>query len=596
MFLLVLALYAGEWVETTQKDFCDGLYECNLYSSHRGDGAVEFVVHWDVNGDGWIDLLSCHVYGGSKLFWGSPLGFSDSCCRSYYRGDGGGCFADLDQDGYPDYISTGPICIYWGSPDGPDTTNFTTLENGMEACFVADFNKDGYLDIAFDYADYDYGGIYWGSQRGYSETNLTLLPTVKAQHNIEAADLDKNGWLDLVFVNQEGNYNVIYWGAESGFRASNRTHLAYLMEYPHGCSVADLDADGWLDLIFTGNYNIDESWIYWGPDFYSWEKTTLATGECYGGSALSDLNGDSLLDIVFFRGATTNYLTRIQWGDGNRFRDDSFSLVGPAFRASGGFVADFNKDGYLDVFMNSYDEESPILYGPDFDTSSMTCLHGGIDHHALAREIGNVYTREYKEAYYSSIYDAQMDVGYVELSWEDSCPGNSRIRFAIRTGEKPDTTNNWCMWTPLANGERVVILNDFYSIHRYIQYKAIFEYTNPAELPVLKEVRIRYEEAEGVEEDRNLSCPFGLIVTPKSFCSEWSIRFSTSNSGPVDLVIYDAKGSRVRTLMQENVSVGRFSLIWDGCDEDGVTLPEGVYFLHLRTPESERDAKLVLIR
>ncbi|TET21324.1 MAG: VCBS repeat-containing protein [Candidatus Stahlbacteria bacterium] len=86
----------------------------NLYSSHLGDGAVEFVVHWDANNDGWIDVLSCHVSSGSKIFWGGPNGFSDSCCRSYSQGDGGGCFADLDQDGYPDYISTGPICIYLG--------------------------------------------------------------------------------------------------------------------------------------------------------------------------------------------------------------------------------------------------------------------------------------------------------------------------------------------------------------------------------------------------------------------------------------------------------------------------------------------------
>jgi len=56
----------------------------------------------------------------------------------------------------------------------------------------------------------------------------------------------------------------------------------------------------------------------------------------------------------------------------------------------------------------------------------------------------------------------------------------------------------------------------------------------------------------------------------------------------LNLAIYDIAGSRVRTLMQENVSVGRFSLIWDDCDEDGVALPDGVYFVRLRTPEGEQ--------
>ncbi len=61
--------------------------------------------------------------------------------------------------------------------------------------------------------------------------------------------------------------------------------------------------------------------------------------------------------------------------------------------------------------------------------------------------------------------------------------------------------------------------------------------------------------------------------------------------------------------MQENVSVvvgvpvngklhraGRFSLLWDDCDEDAAMLPQGVYFVRLRTPEGEQNAKLILVR
>ncbi|TET21322.1 MAG: hypothetical protein E3J71_10175 [Candidatus Stahlbacteria bacterium] len=56
----------------------------------------------------------------------------------------------------------------------------------------------------------------------------------------------------------------------------------------------------------------------------------------------------------------------------------------------------------------------------------------------------------------------------------------------------------------------------------------------------------------------------------------------------LELAIYDIAGSRVRNLMQEKASAGRFSLIWDGCDEDGAMLPQGVYFVRLRTPEGEQ--------
>lgn len=587
VLLMLFALVGGEWVETTQVDFADGSYEVNLYSSHRGNGAVEFTPRWDANNDEWLDLVSCDVYGGSCIYWGAKSGFSDERRTYYLEGSGGVAFADLNTDGYTDYISTGPMCIHWGTPNGPGTADCTYLEESEEACFVADFDKDGYLDIAFDFANEDYGGIYWGSPSGYSETNVTLLPTVQAQHNIESADLNKDGWLNLVFVNQMGAYNTIYWGSESGFAPSNRKQLSYLTDYIHGCSVADLDADGWLDLVFTGNHDIEESWIYWGLDFSSTARTRLNTGECYGGSAVCDLNKDGLLDIVFFRGARdgSSYQTRIQWGDSDRFRSDSFSLVGPEFRASGGFVADFEQDGHLDIFVNSYDEASPIMYGPEFDSSEVTWLHGGIDHHAMAREIGNVYTREYSEEYYSSIHDADMDVGYVELSWDDSCPGQSRIRFAVRTGEKPDTSNDWPAWSPVNNGEPIIISDGFCSVHRYIQYKAIFEYTNPAELPILKEVQIKYEETEEIAEplpitDKGIA--LDVIPTPTtSLCATYSLPHGESGT----LTLYDATGRRIE----------RMTIKGSGSIEFTSALPSGVYIVRLETLKRTVTRKAVIL-
>jgi hypothetical protein len=39
------------WVETSQSDFMDGIYERNLYASNRGGGAVEFAPRFDQNND-----------------------------------------------------------------------------------------------------------------------------------------------------------------------------------------------------------------------------------------------------------------------------------------------------------------------------------------------------------------------------------------------------------------------------------------------------------------------------------------------------------------------------------------------------------------
>lgn len=112
MILFVITLFQAECLETTQRDFADGWFERNIYSSHRGDGAVEFSLRWDANQDEWMDITN-----GSSIFWGSGSGFSDSQSTSY-SGWGGSCYADINTDGYTDFINSS-INIYWGNSDGP---------------------------------------------------------------------------------------------------------------------------------------------------------------------------------------------------------------------------------------------------------------------------------------------------------------------------------------------------------------------------------------------------------------------------------------------------------------------------------------------
>ena len=61
-----------------------------------------------------------------------------------------------------------------------------------------------------------------------------------------------------------------------------------------------------------------------------------------------------------------------------------------AFNASGGFIADFNQDGYLDVFVNNFDATaSYVLWGPDFNQS--TALPVESDHRGSCCRCRNDY-------------------------------------------------------------------------------------------------------------------------------------------------------------------------------------------------------------
>jgi len=499
----LLIFREGIWIETTQEDFADGIYERNIYASHRNGGAVEFVFKYDLDRNGYIDLFTAGHYGDNVyIYWGDADGYRPDRRRAFPISGGGNCdAADLNRDGYPDFVVAPNRCkfirIYWGTSTGPDPYNYQEFplpDYKDEACFVADLNKDGYLDIVIAAYDASNFIIYWGSKEGYNPNNSTLLPSDWSCHNIEVADFNKDQWLDLCIVNMHGGYNCIFWGSENGFE--DTTMLQSFDWDAHGLSVADLDNNGYLDLIFTGCRGFQEAFIYWGDSSGFNRSDTLHTDQCYGGSSVGDLNKDGYLDIVFHRGwqPGVSLTPCIYWGSESGYSDTNRTFFGFPIEGSGGTVADFNQDGDLDIFCNSYSTGNSYVYwGPDFTT--YTALPTDRDHHGMFREVGNVYDRGYYEDYLSSIYDGGAVTYWRRLSWDDSLPPGAGIKLFVRTGNTPQPDTSWSGWVEIPNGGGIPA-----SLRaRYIQYKAHLTYTNPAYLPVLWEVRVEYGSGVGVE-------------------------------------------------------------------------------------------------
>ncbi|MEO0184505.1 MAG: VCBS repeat-containing protein, partial [candidate division WOR-3 bacterium] len=130
--LIIVSLNAEVWIETTPADFEDGIYEKNIYASHRGNGTIEFVPRVDLNQDGFIDLFTSDRDGPDiRIYWGSNSGYSPGNCLLFPTSGGGNCDgADLNSDGYSDFIATHRfenIRIYWGSATGLNPGNYFEL-------------------------------------------------------------------------------------------------------------------------------------------------------------------------------------------------------------------------------------------------------------------------------------------------------------------------------------------------------------------------------------------------------------------------------------------------------------------------------------
>ena len=261
--------------------------------------------------------------------------------------------------------------VYWGSASGYSSANRTDLYTQTSwDNQVADLNNDNYLDIVFSSGRTDYNShIYWGSASGYSDLNRQDL-NVGIARDLEIADLNGDNKLDIFFTHRFSETNdpttesYIYWGTDTGFSDSNRQSITTTGAL--GSAVADLNKDGKPEII-VAQYNNGETFLYnsqifWGDDTNPYSVTTQIPTSGATDVTTADLNGDGYLDIIFTnqRDDDKNYHidSFILWGDETYAYTDKTLL--PTVGGSGAAVTDYNKDNYPDIVIaNAYDDSNP---------------------------------------------------------------------------------------------------------------------------------------------------------------------------------------------------------------------------------------------
>jgi hypothetical protein len=82
---------------------------------------------------------------------------------------------------------------------------------------------------------------------------------------------------------------------------------------------------------------------------------------------------------------------------------------------------------------------------------------------------------------------------------------------------------------------------------------------------------------------------------PNPFRPETTVRFSLDRVGPTTLTVYDVRGRRVRTLVDEDLPAGAHEVTWRGDDERGRRVRAGVYFYRLEADERQAGGRMVLV-
>ena len=85
-------------------------------------------------------------------------------------------------------------------------------------------------------------------------------------------------------------------------------------------------------------------------------------------------------------------------------------------------------------------------------------------------------------------------------------------------------------------------------------------------------------------------------IRPNPFNPRTTIAWSADGTAPIELVIYDLAGRRVRTLFSGDVNPGTYDSEWSGLDDAGRRVASGTYICRLSSAGVVRSSKLSLIQ
>ena len=92
--------------------------------------------------------------------------------------------------------------------------------------------------------------------------------------------------------------------------------------------------------------------------------------------------------------------------------------------------------------------------------------------------------------------------------------------------------------------------------------------------------------------------PHELAVSayPNPFNPRTTVRYDVPSAGRVRVVVYDAGGARVATLVDAATPAGAHSAVWEGRDDRGVPVGSGIYFVRVEANGNVKTRKIALVK
>ncbi len=274
---------------------------------------------FDVNGDGWTDIITGGYFGQTLHWLENPKGEAVEWTNHDVAQVGPierNCFWDLDGDGVVEVFPvTAPVHVFRLAPGEPTGFSQFTIQQpggGGHGMGCGDVNGDGRADLLFASGWFEApANPYEGEWIWRPEFDLNWCASVP----ILVHDVNADGRNDLI-VGQAHDYGLAWWEqgvGPDGARTWTKHDVCLDRSQYHDLALADIDNDNEPELI---------------------------TGKRYYAHSGHDPGAEDPVGLYYFE---------INGGDFTRYTLD----YGPASEASGAgiylWVEDVDQNGWLDV-------------------------------------------------------------------------------------------------------------------------------------------------------------------------------------------------------------------------------------------------------
>lgn len=522
----------------------------------------------------------------------------------------GGAFADINQDGWLDFIVANgndmarqKVVVYYNTGTGtfPTTPNWQSTDVDYHGHLdVGDVNADGYPDVAVSV----YIGASGFNSPGKVKLYLNNAGTLSSTPDWTSGDLvytfscafgdaDSDGDLDLAVAGGESYYAHpeqprIYYNT-GGMLESLPSWKATASQYSYDVDWADFDNDGDLDVVFAGEGNPNRIFannngvISLTPTWQSTDASQYANSLFIG-----DVNNDNFPDLAISdnnqlggTGKFKIYLNNNGTLNTTPFWTSNFSGYG-----SGINLCDVDDDEDKDLITGGWWQPMRIYLNnngnfnlnPEYTSTSSSVVEviimADIDKDAVQEVQENFISDRVKKLFYlprtplQKISKVVIDTD--TLQFNEYCY---------------DLENGWVLLSAQPDSGINILVEASVSwdidigITNWDNDKGNFLFFNTSN-PVF------------TNSEENLPEYFMLYQNyPNPFNPSTSMQYTINSRQFVTLKIYDVLGNEIATLVNEEKSAGKYEVRFSAS-----SLSSGVYFYKLEAGKFIDVKKMIILK